>query len=215
MNPAGGASAGSVLIHEGVHTNDSLYPADSPRCRRALHHCSVQRGVRSRNLLQRCLVRARAISASTRGVSEDLYRLPSCGREGYQAAGELFSRARVSHDTSFLRQLLRFVSGGDGLLLLDPLLTVAEDRRATTEARVTAMVGLIQLQSGVNAITFHDLSVGTENTTCGVGRMVTDQGGHPKTTSADSARIVAIAKQIRADPTAPVEVRTGAVCLGG
>ena len=159
--------------------------------------------------------RAKALSPSTRGVSEDLYRLPSCGRDGYQAAGELFSRARVSHDTSFLNQLLSFVSGSDGLLLLDPLLTVAADRRATTEARVTAMVGLIQLQSGVNAITFHDLSVGMEKTTCGVGRMVTDQGGHPKTTSADSVRVVAVAKQIRADPTAPMEMRTGAACLGG
>jgi len=129
--------------------------------------------------------------------------------------GELFVRARGSHDTGFLHQLLSFVSGGDGLLLLDPLLTVAEDRQATAEARVTAMVGLIQLQSGVNAITFHDLSVGIENTTCGVGRMVTDQGGHPKTTAADAARVVAVAKRIRADPTAPMEVRTGAMCLGG
>ena len=159
--------------------------------------------------------RARALSPSTRGVSEDLYRLPSCGREGYQVAGELFSRARGSHDTGFLHQLLEFVSGSGGLLLLDPLLAVAEDRQATTEARVTAMVGLIQLHSGVNAITFHDLSVGMENTTCGVGRMITDQGGHPKTTAADDARVVAVAKRIRADSTAPMEVRTGAMCLGG
>ena len=77
------------------------------------------------------------------------------------------------------------------------------------------MIGLIQLQSGVNAITVHDLSVGIENTACGVGRMVTDQGGHPKTTSADSARIISVAKEIRADPSAPMEVRTGAACLGG
>jgi hypothetical protein len=159
--------------------------------------------------------RAKAFSPSTRGVSEDLYRLGSCGRDGYRAAGEVFSRARSSHDTGLLHQLLEFVSGGDGLLFLDPLLSVAADRGATTEARVTAMVGLIQLQSGVNGITFHDLSVGIENTTCDVGRMVTDQGGHPKSTSADSARIVAVAKQIRADPTAPMEVRTGAACLGG
>jgi len=159
--------------------------------------------------------RAKALSPSTRGVSEDLYRLGSCGRDGYRAAGEVFSRARISHDPGFLHQLLEFVSGGDGLLFLDPLLSVAADRGATTEARVTAMVGLIQLQSGVNAITFHDLSVGIENTTCGVGRLITDRGGHPKSTSADSARIVAVAKQIRADPTAPMEVRTGAACLGG
>ena len=57
------------------------------------------------------------------------------------------------------------MSGGDGLLFLGllflgPLLSVAADKGATTEARVTAIVGLIQLQSGVNAITFRDLSVG-------------------------------------------------------
>ena len=46
--------------------------------------------------------RAKALSPSTRGVSEDLYRLGSCGRDGYRAAGEVFSRARISHDPGFL-----------------------------------------------------------------------------------------------------------------
>ncbi|HTK54588.1 MAG TPA: hypothetical protein VL308_22000 [Gemmatimonadaceae bacterium] len=36
------------------------------------------------------------------------------------------------------------MSGGDGLLFLDPALSVAADKGAST-ARVTAIVGLIQL----------------------------------------------------------------------
>jgi hypothetical protein len=158
---------------------------------------------------------ARAISPVGRAAADDLNRLGSCGREGYQVVGELFLRARTSHDTGLLHGLLEFASAGDGLLLLDPFLTVAQDPQASTEARITAMIGLIQLQSGSNRITFHDLSVGMEQTTCGAGRSLTDQGGHPKTGPVDAARVVSAAKRIRADLSAPMEVRTGAACLGG
>jgi hypothetical protein len=42
------------------------------------------------------------------------------------------------------------------------------------------MIGLIQLQSGSNAIRFEDLSDGIEKTSCGSGRIVTDRalGSH-------------------------------------
>jgi hypothetical protein len=101
------------------------------------------------------------------------------------------------------------------MVLLDPLLTVVEDRQATPEARIRAMIGLIELHSGTSAIRLEDLSDGIEKTSCGSGRMVTDQGGHPKTTPADDVRIRVVARRIRADSTAPPEVRTGAACLGG
>ena len=161
------------------------------------------------------IARASRIGRATNGKVDDIYRLGSCGRDGYRMVGDLLLANRGSHDTGFLNQLLSFVSGPDGLVLLDPLLTVVDDRQATPEARIRAMIGLIQLQSGSNAIRFEDLSDGIEKTTCGSGRNITDQGGHPKTTAADDVRIRAVARRIRADSTAPMEVHTGAACLGG
>ena len=185
----------------------------------AILSCGALSSVRAQDPESYCseaIARARAVSPpATRGPSDAVYRLGSCGRQGYQVVGQVFLASRGSHDTGLLHQLLSFASAGDGLLLLDPFLTVAEDRQASSEARITAMIGLIQLQSGWNSITFHDLSVGIDQTTCGAGRSLTDQGGHPKTGPADSARVVAVAKRIRADLTAPMEVRTGAACLGG
>jgi len=180
--------------------------------------------VRAQNVASPCATavsRARTLApANLRGRSADVDRLSSCGRDGAAVVGDLFRSARASHDMELLGQLLSYSTGPDGLVLLEPLLTVAEDRDASTEARVTAMLGLLNLKTGRGGVGYRDVTGGFDVTgeparACGTSRTVTDQGGSPRATPADAARIVGAAKRIRSDSTAPIDVRTAAACLAG
>jgi hypothetical protein len=160
------------------------------------------------------------VPPSSRGRSDDIDRLSSCGRDGVAAVGVVFRNARTSRDTAFLGQLISYATGQDGLMLLEPLLTVAEDRQASTEARIVSMVGLLNLQTERSDIRYYDLTGGLDETGspthgCGFARTSTDREHRSRPTPAEAARITALAKRIRSDATAAKDLQSAAACLGG
>ena len=182
---------------------------------------AVAHGQETASACTKAIARARALAAKNlRGRSLDIDRLSNCGREGAAAVGDVFHKSRASRDMELLEQLISYSTGQDGLVLLEPLLAVAQDREATSEARVVAMLGLMSLRAGQGGPGFWDITGGFDATGepargCGYSRTTTDRGRFPQPPPADRARIVAAAKRIRADSTASIDVRTAAACLAG
>jgi hypothetical protein len=150
-------------------------------------------------------------------VNDTLYGLSYCGREGAAAAGAIFMSLRMSSDTAWFSALASYGTGGNGIMLLEPMLAVAEDARASDMARITALIGLLRLTSGKGYLSYRDVTGGFEDgfpaRQCGLGKSVTDQGELPKPTPSDAARIVAAAKRIRTDPTSALDLQTAAACV--
>jgi hypothetical protein len=168
---------------------------------------------------ENAIAAVKTVRAPAEGRLDAVDRLAHCGRPGMVAAGELFSRARASHNTALFDQLLPFTAFLD-TLLVDPLLSVAEDRGATVEARVTALLGLARIMRGEYYFGRRDLTggfneLGEPAHGCGLGMMVTDQPDPIRLPDVDRERIRAAARRIRAEEGSHIDIRTAAACVYG
>lgn len=168
------------------------------------------------DILRRVKAPAHAMSADR---FRDLDQLLSCGAEGRQAAMVAFRNAKQSRDTTYLGRLAPYSWGIGGKPFLPMLLDLAADASASTEARVTAMISLRQMKYPADIIRYHDVVGGFVDDLfpvhgCSSGRSSGDFE-RVELTKEELRRINATAHRIRADASAPLDVRTAAGCLGG
>jgi hypothetical protein len=148
-----------------------------------------------------------------------LSALGRCGREGVSAAAAAFGNSRHSQDTLWLQRTTAFATTATGSAFFGSLLDVAADKTASDEARVVSMLTLLQMES-VRRITLYDVTGGFEKGSpahgcSGRARAEASASARPQLTDTDRARIRDVARQVRADRSAALDIQTAAACLGG
>jgi len=143
--------------------------------------------------------------------------LTYCGRKGTETAGAIFASQRASSDTAWLQSLAAYTSGANVASLLDPMLEVAEDKRASDIARVIALVSVSHLIAGRYYTSYRDFiggfdQLGFPARGCGSGKLATDQPDPPKPSTEELAKSAAVAERVRADSASSIDVRTAAAC---
>jgi hypothetical protein len=121
---------------------------------------------------------------------------------------------RLEHDTVFLNNL-RFPSQLRSEIVVDALLALAQDRGATTEARLFAQLALLE-QLGRDLV--FDMSVGWQELLGGTGgpvcRMAFITAGAEEPVSREVfRRILVLFRQMREDAAAPAALQRVAACI--
>jgi hypothetical protein len=158
-----------------------------------------------------------ARSAARMRDFDELSRCPGPDRDAVLTAA--LHNARGVRDTAYIKRAISGVWTKNARTFLPALLDLAADRGATPEARVSAMTVVHGLQTPGYLVQYKDMVGGLDENgmpshSCSTGRIAgrVDDAG---LTTGDQAQIRAVARRIVDDATAPVDVRTAAVCIGG
>ena len=136
---------------------------------------------------------------TVRGVRRDraLERLAGCGKAGSAAVASVIRRERGSTDLRLLDRLNGLVHMPEGDAVLDAILDVAQDPSGSKEARVMALLTLVQERHRDMVADYQHVAGGLDEyglpkNGCFIGRIAGNHSGVGPLSRGDTQRILAV-----------------------
>jgi hypothetical protein len=184
---------------------------------------SSSSGLYAQKLDSSCAIAAEKLRTLSRLEDGGRYlnSLGSCGVGESPAIAPAIAAAlmnsRQSRDTVWLGRLSSFAGREKDPAIVEALLEIMQERQATKEARISAMLALIGLKDPSRYVTYKDITGGLDAHGLALngcrGGIVTDAGDTPPLPPGFYARVVAAAHRIYAEESNDIDVRTAAACV--